>query len=179
MQNEMLISSMGLILSIVPVTIHGIEVLFPMQARWIVNWVFPFFGFTLPSRTKNLTYDEQITMVDAALEAAPTEKKSAGVDYVFLLLFEQRQGAIGFSAVAAGAIYGLTMLTLVERNPLHFVFGVVAVLMMLVNANHAGVPFLGNHPKVSRIGKNVGIVFTPFWLAVALFNWLAFYDSLV
>lgn len=87
MQNEMLISSMGLILSIVPVTIHGIEVLFPMQARWIVNWVFPFFGFTLPSRTKNLTYDEQITMVDASLEAAPTEKKSAGVDYVFLLEF--------------------------------------------------------------------------------------------
>ena len=50
--------------------------------------------------------------------------------------------------------------------------------MMLVNANHAGIPFLGNHPKVSRIGKNVGIVFTPFWLVVAVLNWLAFYYSL-
>ncbi|MBI1296113.1 hypothetical protein GC175_14260 [bacterium] len=99
MQNEMLISSIGLILSIVPVTIHGIEALLPMQARWIVNWVLPFFG-------------------------------------------------------------------------------VVAVLMMLVNANHAGIPFLGNHPKVSPIGKNVGIVFTPFWLVVAVLNWLAFYYSL-
>lgn len=177
-QDEMLVSSLGLILSIVPVTIHGVEVLFPMQARWIVNWVLPFFGFMLPSRAKNLTYDEQITMLDAALDAAPTEKKSAGADYVFLMLFEQRQGAIGFSAVAAGAIYGLTMLTLVERNPLHLVFGVVAVLMMLVNANHAGMPFFGNHPKVSPIGKNVGIVFTPFWLVVAVLNWLAFYYSL-
>ena len=83
-----------------------------------------------------------------------------------------------FSAVAAGAIYGLTMLTLVERNPLHLVFGVVALLMLLVNANHAGVPFLGRHPKVSQNGKTVGIVFTPFWLVVALLNWLAFYYSL-
>ncbi|MCB0566626.1 MAG: hypothetical protein KDD01_19835 [Phaeodactylibacter sp.] len=89
------------------------------------------------------------------------------------MLFEQRQGAIGFTAVAAGAIFGLT-LGLVERNPLHFVFGVVAVLMMLINANQAGwLPFFGKHPKVSQNGKNVGIVFTPFWLAVALFNWLA------
>lgn len=178
MQNEMLISNMGLILSIVPVTIHGIELLFAMQARWIVNWVLPFFGFMLPSRAKRLHYDEQITMLDAALDAAPAEKKRAAADYVFLLLFEQRQGAIGFSAVTAGAIYGLTMLTLVERNPLHLLFGVVAVLMMLVNANHAGMPFFGNHPKVSPIGKHVGIVFTPFWLAVAVFNWLAFYYSL-
>lgn len=178
MQNEMLISNIGLILSIVPVTLHGIEVLFPMQARWIVNWVLPFFGFVLPNRAKSLQYDEQITMLDAALETVPEEKKRAGADYIFLLLFEQRQGAIGFSAVAAGAIYGLTMLTLVERNPLHLVFGVVALLMLLVNANHAGVPFLGRHPKVSQNGKTVGIVFTPFWLVVALLNWLAFYYSL-
>jgi hypothetical protein len=69
-------------------------------------------------------------MLDAALATVPQEKKRAGADYIFLLFFEQRRGAIGFSAVAAGAIYGLTMLTLIERNPLHLVFGVVAVLMM-------------------------------------------------
>jgi hypothetical protein len=72
-----------------------------------------------------------------------------GKDYIFLLLFEQRQGAIGFIAVA--------------------------VLMMLVNAHQAGfLPFFGKHTRVSGHGKNVGIVFTPFWIVVALLNWLAF-----
>lgn len=174
MANQMLVSNLGLILSIVPVTIHGIEFLFPMQARWIANWVLPFFGLKVPNPTIALTYNEQITMLDAALEAAPNEKKKNAKDYLFILLFEQRQGAIGFTAVASGAIYGLT-LGLVERNPLHFVFGVVAVLMMLINANQAGwLPFFGKHPKVSQNGKNVGMVFTPFWLAVALLNWFAF-----
>lgn len=174
---EMAVSNAGLLLSVVPVTIHGIEVLFPMQARWITNWVLPVFGFVVPSSVKSLTYDEQITMLDAAEEAGPKEKETAVKDYLFLLLFEQRQGAICFSAVAAGAIYGLT-LSLVARNPLHFLFGIIAVLMMLVNANQAGVPFLGNHPKVSSNGKNVGIVFTPFWAVVAVLNWLAFAYSL-
>lgn len=173
-----LLSSFGLILSIIPVTIHGIEAFFPMQARWIANWILPFFGLGLPNRDKFLTYDEQITMLDAALEASPKEKKMAGTDYIFLLLFEQRQGGIGFIAVAAGAIYGLT-LSLVERNPLHFVYGIMAVLMMLANANHAGIPFLGHHPKISPNGKNVGIVFTPFWAVVAVLNWLAFTYTLV
>ncbi len=174
MTNQILISNLGLILSIIPVTIHGIEVLFPMQARWIANWVLPFFGLQVPNSTNALTHSEQITMLDAALEAAPSEKKKNAKDYLFILLFEQRQSAIGFIAVAAGAIYGLT-LGLVERNPLHLVFGVVAVLMMLINANQAGwLPFFGKHPKVSTNGKNVGIVFTPFWLAVAVLNWLAF-----
>lgn len=49
---------------------------------------------------------EQITMLDAAVDAAPDEKQTAGKDYVFLLLFEQRQGAICFAAVAAGAVHG-------------------------------------------------------------------------
>jgi hypothetical protein len=174
MANQVLISSLGLILSIVPVTIHGIEVLFPMQARWIANWVLPFFGLKVPNSESALTYDEQITMLDAALTAAPNEKEKNAKDYLFILLFEQRQGAIGFIAIAVGAIYGLT-LGLIERNPLHLVFGVVAVLMMLINANQAGwLPFFGKHPKVSQHGKNVGVVFTPFWLVVALLNWLAF-----
>lgn len=180
MNNEILtlISSIGLILSIIPVMIHGIEMFFPMQARWIVNWVLPFFGLMLPNRDKFLTYGEQIKMLDSALDNAPVEKKRAGSDYIFILLFEQRQGGIGFIAVAASAIYGLT-LSLVERNPLHFVYGIIAVLMILANANHAGIPFLGNHPKVSQNGKNVGILFAPFWAIVAILNGMAFVYSLV
>lgn len=179
MNNETLIllSSIGLVLSIIPVTIHGIEAFFPMQARWIVNWVLPFFGLMVPNRDKFLTYGEQMAMLDSALDNAPVTKKRAGADYIFLLLFEQRQGGIGFIAVAAGAIYGLT-LSLVERNPLHFVYGIIAVLMMLANANHAGIPFLGNHPRVSQNGRNVGIVFAPFWAVVAILNGLAFVYSL-
>lgn len=57
-------------------------------------------------------------------------------------------------------------------------YTVVAVLMMMANANHAGVPALGYHPKVSRAGRNVGIVFTPFWVVVAILNGLAFVNSL-
>jgi hypothetical protein len=172
--SEIQISTLGLVLSIIPVTLHGIEVLFPMQARLIVNWVLPFFGLKSPSGKTALTQDEQLTMLDAALEAAPKEKTTNAKDYLFLLLFEQRQGAIGFTAVAVGAIYGMG-LELTARQPLHLLFGVVAVLMMLVNANQAGfLPFFGKHPRVSTHGRNVGIVFTPFWLVVAILNYLAF-----
>ena len=47
-----IVSNIGLILSIIPVTIHGIETFLPMQARWIVNWVLPFFGLMLPNQEK-------------------------------------------------------------------------------------------------------------------------------
>lgn len=172
--NEIQISTLAMALSIIPVTLHGIEVLFPMQARWIVNWVLPFFGLKTPNSKSALTQVEQLTMLDAALEASPKNKLANAKDYIFLLLFEQRQGAIGFTAVAVGAIYGMG-LELAARQPLHLVFGVVAVLMMLVNANQAGfLPFFGKHPKVSTHGRNVGIVFTPFWLVVAILNYLAF-----
>lgn len=172
--SEIQISTLGLILSIIPVTLHGIEVLFPMQARWIVNCVLPFFGLKTPSKSSALTRNEQINMIDAALEAAPEKKKINAQDYLFLLLFEQRQGAIGFTAVAIGAIYGMN-LELAARQPLHLVLGVVAVLMMLINANQAGfLPFFGKHPKISKHGKNVGIVFTPFWLVVGVLNYLSF-----
>lgn len=172
--SETTISTLAMALSIIPVTLHGIEVLFPMQARWIVNWVLPFFGLKTPRSETALTQDEQLTMLDAALSASPKEKLTNAKDYIFLLLFEQRQGAIGFTAVAVGAIYGMG-LELAARQPLHLVFGVVAVLMMLVNANHAGfLPFFGKHPRVSNHGRNVGLVFTPFWLAVTILNYLAF-----
>lgn len=172
--SEIQISTLAMVLSIIPVTLHGIEILFPMQARWIVNWVLPFFGLKAPSSKTVLTQDEQLTMLDAALDASPKEKMTNAKDYIFLLLFEQRQGAIGFTAVAVGAIYGMG-LELAARQPLHLVFGVVAVLMMLVNANQAGfLPFFGKHPRISTHGRNVGIVFTPFWLAVVILNYLAF-----
>ncbi|MEO0749804.1 MAG: ATP-binding cassette domain-containing protein, partial [Pseudomonadota bacterium] len=40
-----------------------------------------------------LVLDEQMAMLDAAVRAAPQGKARAGEDYVFLLMFEQRQGA--------------------------------------------------------------------------------------
>ncbi len=160
-----------------PATLHGIEAFFPMQTRWITNWVLPFFGAMLPNRDKFLTDDEQIKMLDSALDTVPVEKKRTGADYIFVLLFEQRQQGGLWLAVAAGSIYGLT-LSLVDRNPLHFVYGIF-LLMMLTNANHAGIPFLGNHPRVSQNGKTVGIVFTPFWAVATFCNVLAFVYSLV
>jgi len=171
--SELTLSNLGLVLLLVPFLVHGIEVLFPTQALWVVNWVLPFFSPTLPSRSKRLRLVDQTSMMDAAVDAVPPEKKRAAEDYVFLLMFEQRQGAICFAAAAAAAVYGLT-LGLVDRDALHFVFGVIALLMMLVNANQAGVPYLGNHPRVSTNGKHVGFVFTPFWAVAAGLNWMGF-----
>ncbi|MEZ5050558.1 MAG: hypothetical protein R2766_13010 [Saprospiraceae bacterium] len=45
--SEIQISTLAMVLSIIPVTLHGIEMPFPMQARWIVNWVLPFFDLKL------------------------------------------------------------------------------------------------------------------------------------
>ncbi|NNJ67733.1 MAG: hypothetical protein HKP54_06805 [Boseongicola sp.] len=175
--NDLTISNLGLLLSIVPVLVHGVELLFPMQARWVVNWVLPFFGPALPRRSTSLGGSDQLAMLDAALAAAPVEKKRAGQDYVFLLLFEQRQGALCFAAIALGAVYGLT-LGVADRDALHFVFGIVAVLMMLVNTNQAGLPGFGSHPKVSTNGRHVGFVFAPFWAVAALANWWGFSAAL-
>ena len=167
--SEALISGIALLLCLAPALVHAIEIYRPLWARWVVNWVLPFFAPGLPRPSKSLTGDDQIAM----LEAAPKDKAPAGADYIFLMLFEQRPGALAFIAVAAGVVYGLT-LPLADRHALHFVFGVMSVLFMLVNANHAGVPGLGHHPKVSRNGRNVGIVFAPFWAIAAGLNTLAF-----
>ncbi|OAN70678.1 hypothetical protein A8B78_04290 [Jannaschia sp. EhC01] len=112
-------------------------------------------------------------MLAAALSTLPEEKTQGGADYVFLMLFEQRQGALAFIAVAVGVIYGLS-LPLADRHALHLVFGIMAALFTLVNANHAGVPFLGHHPKISHNGRNVGVVFAPFWAAATVLNALGF-----
>ncbi len=171
--NQNVIATAALLFFIVPFVVHGIEVIFPLLSRWVVNVILPPFGFNMPNRDTSLTRDDQLTMLDAAVDAAPANKKTAAKDYIFMLLFEQRQGAIGFTAMAAGAIYGLS-LSVAEQRPLHFLFGIVAVLMMLVNANQAGIPFFGNHPRVSLHGKRVGMVFAPFWALVAFLNWSAF-----
>jgi hypothetical protein len=143
-----------------------------------VNWVLPFFAPGIPRPSRALTHDDQIAMLDAAVKAAPKDKSPAGADYIFLMLFEQRQGALAFIAVAAGVIYGLS-LPLADRHALHLVFGVMAALFALVNANHAGVPLLGHHPRISRNGRNVGIVFAPFWAAAAVLNYLGFLQAVV
>jgi len=168
------ISTIALAMCMAPGILHSVEVAYPLLARWLANYVLPFFEPGLPKgRSKNLTGKEQMAMLDAALIAAPKEKKTAAEDYVFVLLFEQRQGALAFLSIIAGAVYGM-QLPLEDRAVLHFVLLVMSVLFMLVNANHAGIPFLGKHPKVSRNGRNVGIVFSVFWLVASVLNYLAF-----
>jgi hypothetical protein len=175
--SDMTISTIALLLCVAPGVLHLVEVAFPLLSRWIVNYVLPFFGPALPTKAGSLTNDEQLAMLDAAVDAAPAAKRMAASDYVFLMLFEQRQGSLAFISVIAGVIYSLT-LTLVERNPLHLVLGVMAALFMLVNLNHAGIRFLGHHPRVTRHGRNVGIVFGPFWALATVLNVLAFSASL-
>lgn len=166
-------STIALVLCLAPALVHGVEIFRPLWSRWAVNWILPFFAPGLPRPSNALTHDEQIAMLDAALTAAPTGKGTSAADYIFLLLFEQRQGALAFLAVAAGVVYGLT-LPLADRHALHFVFAVMAGLFTLVNANHAGIAFLGNHPKVTRNGRHVGIVFSLFWAITTALNVVAF-----
>ena len=167
------ISTLAFALCMAPGMLHALEVAFPMLARLIVNYVLPLFGPGLPTARNHITANEQVAMLDAALAAAPEAKKIAAKDYVFLLLFEQRQGSLAFLAVVAAIVYSFQS-PLEERAVLHFLLMVMSVLFMLVNANHAGLPFLGHHPKVSRNGRNVGIVFSGFWLAASVLNYLAF-----
>ncbi len=171
------VSTIALLLCLAPGVLHSVEVAFPMLSRWIANYVLPFFGPGRPTKAGALTNDQQLAMLDAGVDAVPEEKKVAASDYIFLMLFEQRQGSLAFLSVVAGVIYGMT-LSLTERNPLHLVLGVMAALFMLVNANHAGIGFLGDHPRVSQHGRNLGIVFAPFWAVAAVLNVLAFSASL-
>jgi hypothetical protein len=167
-----LISTLGLLLCLAPAAVHGAEMVSPMASRWVINFVLPFFGPGLPNAATALTYDDQLTMIDALRDAGPSGKEAEARDYAFLLLFEQRQGGLAFLSVAAGVIYGFG-LSLEARMPLHFMFGVMSALFMLVNAHHAGVPGLGHHPRVSPHGRNVGILFAPFWAAAGALNFTA------
>jgi hypothetical protein len=51
----------------------------------------------------------------------------------------------------SGIIYGF-QLPLGVRDTLHFLFNGDVGISYVVNANHAGIPFFGHHPKVSRNG---------------------------
>jgi hypothetical protein len=140
-----------------------------------MTWAFPFFAPDVPRADKAFRHDDQIAMLDAARAAAPADKQTSGADNVFLLLLEQRQGALAFIVGAVGALYGLT-LPLPDRDALHSVFGVMAGQSAVVNAHHAGLCRLGHHPRISRNDRHVGIVFAPFWVIVASLNtigWMA------
>lgn len=167
------ISTLALVLCAIPGILHSVEVVYPMLARLIVNYVLPLFEPGLPKARNQMTATEQTAMLNAAIASVPEEKKTAAKDYIFLLLFEQRQNSLALWAVIAGIIYAF-QLPLGERETLHFLLMVMSALFALVNANHAGIPFLGHHPKVSRNGRNVGIVFVPFWLASTVLNYWAF-----
>lgn len=173
---DSLISTLGLILCLAPGLVHGAELISPMLSRVVINLVLPFFGPGVPSASTAITYDEQLTMLDAARRAGPAGKEDAADNYLFLMLFEQRQGGIAFVAVVAGVLYGLG-LTLEGRAPLHLMFAVMSVLFALVNANQAGIPGLGHHPRISRHGRNVGILFAPFWGVAAALNLWAFLQA--
>jgi uncharacterized protein len=67
MDSQLLVSSIGLVLVMAPAVVHLPEVAFPMLVRWVVNYVLPWFGPGVPRKAGSLTYDEQITMLDAAL----------------------------------------------------------------------------------------------------------------
>lgn len=168
-----LISTLGLLICVAPAIVHGPEVVSPMFARWVTNWILPFFGPGVPNPSTALTRDEMLAMLDAARDAGPKGKEVTSNDYIFLMLFEGRQISLASWSVAASVVYGLT-LGLEARAPLHFLFGVLSVLFALVNFNHAGIPGLGEHPRVSRHGRNVGILFGPVWVLAAVLNIWAF-----
>lgn len=155
-----LISTLGLLKCVAPVIVHAPEVISPMLARWITNYLLPFFGLRLPCRRNALTRDEMLVMLDAARDAGPKGKEVMSSDYISVILFEGRQISQVSWSLAATVLYGLT-LGLDARVPLHFMCGLLSVLFMIVNLNHAGLPGLGEHPRVSRHGRNVGLFFGP------------------
>eukprot|EP00977_Amphora_coffeiformis_P007137 scaffold1555_cov173-Amphora_coffeaeformis.AAC.17 len=166
-------SNIGLGLTVIPLLVHGSETMFPMTARYVANLVFPFMGLYLPEPSTFLTLEDQSTMLDQAIQAAPSEKWKTAADYIFMLTFEQRQGSSLFWATCLGAMYALT-LPVGQRHPIHMLLMVLDVLMTIGNANHAGVPFLGYNPMVTSNARNLGIAFAPFWLINFFFNYVAF-----
>ena len=170
------ISIIALALCLAPALVHAVEVLKPTWVRWVVNLVLPFFAPSLPNKEKSINEKEQLSMLDAAIAAAPEAKKTAAKDYIFILLFEQRQGALAFIAMSVVAIYAMG-LSLPERHTIHLMFLVMSALFLLVDANQAGIRFLGYHPRVSKNGRNVCILFCLLWIASTVLNYLAFSAS--
>ena len=169
-------STVGLICCFIPVTLHGPEAILPLWgSRFVTNCVLPFFGGELPSNP--IQADDQEKALESIIQAFPSESWKNSANYLFLLIFEQKQGASGFIAAAAGSIYA-AMLPLSERHPVHFMFCVLSITMAIGNANHAtGWKVFGEHPFVSTAGRNVGLAFVPFWAVSAFCNYMAYTES--
>jgi len=172
---SLLYSNLGLICCFIPVTLHGPEVFFPLKgSRFVTDYVLPFFVGELPSQF--LLPTDQERALESVINTFPADSWKNAANYLFLLIFEQKQGAVGFIAAASGSIYAST-LPLSQRHPIHFIFLIMSIFMILANANHAGLTFLGEHPFVSPAGRNVGLIFVPFWLFSAVCNYFAFTQS--
>lgn len=169
-------SNVALGLTAIPILVHGTEWIFPMTARYVANLVFPLMGLYVPESSTFLTLQDQTTMLDAAIQAAPSEKWKTAADYIFMLTFEQRQGSSLFWATLVGSVYAWT-LPLAQRHPIHVLLMALDVLMTMGNANHAGIPFLGYNPMVTTNARNLGIAFAPFWIMNFYFNYVAFQNS--
>lgn len=89
--NEIQISTLALAMCMAPGILHSVELAYPILARWLANYVLPFFEPGLPKSSQHINLNEQINMLDAAIEAAPKKKKTAAEDYIFVLLFEQKE----------------------------------------------------------------------------------------
>jgi hypothetical protein len=69
MMTENSISILALSLCLAPGILHSVVVAFSLLARWLANYVLPFFEPGLAKgSSKNLTGNEQIAMLDAALQ---------------------------------------------------------------------------------------------------------------
>ncbi|CAJ1946051.1 unnamed protein product [Cylindrotheca closterium] len=168
-------SGYGLLLSSVPLLVHGTECFFPLHARFVAN-ILPIFSFQ-KIEGEYLTLDDTVNMLQKAIDAAPSEKWRAAADFIFVRTFEQRQGSVGFVACAAAAFYAST-LPVSQRHPLHMLFMVQAAFMALANLHHAtGFPFLGYNPFITAAGKGLGIAFVPFWIMAFYCNYMGFQDS--
>ena len=90
-----LASTLGLLLCLVPALVHAAEFVRPLWARWVVNWVLPFFAPGLPRRPCwALTDDTRFACWNVPASASdPANRLSASADYVFLMLSEQSPGA--------------------------------------------------------------------------------------
>ncbi|MDD1443648.1 hypothetical protein MEO93_25515, partial [Dolichospermum sp. ST_sed3] len=62
---ENLISTIALVLCAIPGILHSIEVIYPMLARLIVNYVLPLFEPGLPKAKSQMSAQEQTAMLDA------------------------------------------------------------------------------------------------------------------
>lgn len=177
-------SGLGLALCSIPILVHGPEVYNPTLTRFVANLWFQPFTLNKPyilTPEKAVNYEEQMEMFKAFIKAAPPEKLESAKDIAFLMLFETRQGSVGFWAAALGAYYAST-LPLEQRHPVHFVFFILSLLMVLANANHGfKIPFgnmaFGKHPLTTKNGWAIGLVFTPFWLFSAYLNYTAMMEG--